>query len=312
MKAVIIIVAALAVFWIVFFVAPGIVAYFTVFSRRKTASFEEVAATEYFKPYIGAIGAAKKRLESLGGKKVRIKGYKDTELEGLFIDGGAKRTAIFFHGYHSDPFINFGVQATRLYDEGFNLLFPVQRGHGDSGGKSTLGVYEQYDLLDWIEWVKANTSTDEVLVYGMSMGCTAAEYASDRFDPEFVKGAVYDCGYSSVFSQLCYDMKKRHVPSASVIVWTRAVAKFLLHSDIKKNVSSALSASRVPALFFHGTDDRTVPFSDGVANYEACASEKTMFTAEKAHHTVSYLVGGKEADGVLMNFINAHFSRERK
>ena len=98
MKTVIIIVAALAVFWIVFFVAPGIVAYFTVFSRRKTASFEEVAATEYFKPYIGAIGAAKKRLESLGGKKVRIKGYKDTELEGLFIDGGAKRTAIFFHG----------------------------------------------------------------------------------------------------------------------------------------------------------------------------------------------------------------------
>ena len=93
MKTVIIIVAALAVFWIVFFVAPGIVAYFTVFSRRKTASFEEVAATEYFKPYIGAIGAAKKRLESLGGKKVRIKGYNDTELEGLFIDGGAKRTA---------------------------------------------------------------------------------------------------------------------------------------------------------------------------------------------------------------------------
>ena len=67
MKTVVIIVAALAVFWIVFFVAPGIVAYFTVFSRRKTASFEEVAATEYFKPYIGAIGAAKKRLESLGG-----------------------------------------------------------------------------------------------------------------------------------------------------------------------------------------------------------------------------------------------------
>ena len=111
--------------------------------------------------------------------------------------------------------------------------------------------------------------------------------------------------YHKVKMKLCYPSQISQ--NRSIIV-----KKVNPISLIKKNVSSSLSASRVPALFFHGTDDRTVPFSDGVANYEACASEKTMFTAEKAHHTVSYLVGGKEADDVLMNFINAHFSREGK
>lgn len=311
MKQAIIIISVLVAAYIVFIAAPGIVAYFAVFSRRKTATMEEVSATPYFKPYIGKIKAAVERLNGLNGKKVCIEGYKNTTLCGLYIDNNSKKTAVLFHGYHSDPLINFGVQASFFYDRGFNLLLPTQRGHGDSGGKSTLGVYEKYDLLAWLDWVKKQTEADEVLVYGMSMGCFAAESASSEFDPSFVKAAVYDCGFSSPYTQLCFDLKKRHVPSSPVVVWTRLVVKIALGEDIKRSAAKSLAESKVPALFLHGKRDGTVPFSDGKKNFESCAAEKEFYAVEGAHHTAAFL-SGEDAERIFEEFIIPRFHEKGK
>lgn len=307
MKIAIITISALIAAYVAFIAAPGIFAYFAVFARRKTVGMEELAATPYFKPYIEKIEAAVERLKGLNGKTVYINGFKNTPLCGLYIDNGSEKTAVLFHGYHAEPLVNFGVQASFLYDKGFNLLLPSQRGHGESGGKSTLGIYEKNDLLAWLDWVKTQTHAKEALVYGMSMGCFAAESASAEFDPSFVKAAVYDCGFLSPYSQLCFDLKKRHFPSAPVVAWTRLVVRFALGEDMKKSAKKPLSESGIPSLFLHGTRDGTVPFSDGKNNYEACAAEKKMYAVEGAHHTAAFLAGGREAEMIFEKFIISRF-----
>ena len=46
---------------------------------------------------------------------------------------------------------------------------------------------------------------------------------------------------------------------------------------------------RVPVFFAHGTADHFVPYEMTVENYQACTGRKTLYTAEGASHTRSYM-----------------------
>ena len=151
--------------------------------EEETVGMEETRRNAVFQTVLSKKSRRRaERLKGLNGKTVYINGFKNTPLCGLYIGNGSEKTAVLFHGYHAEPLVNFGVQASFLYDKGFNLLLPSQRGHGESGGKSTLGIYEKHDLLAWLDWVKTQTHAKEALVYGMSMGCFAAESASAESD----------------------------------------------------------------------------------------------------------------------------------
>ena len=75
-----------------------------------------------------------------------------------------------------------------------------------------------------------------------------------------------------------------------------------------KDTREFLPKAAVPALFCHGTADRTVPLSQGLKNYEACACEKEKYIVQGAGHTLCYLYGGKEAAFQLDQFIQKYFT----
>ncbi|MBP5662108.1 MAG: hypothetical protein J6X30_03010 [Clostridia bacterium] len=309
MEAFLWIAAVLLCLYVVFVFAPAVVFFETVFRRAKKSG-EVLLDTEnpYYTPYAERFAQATAVLRGLPRRTISFEASDHTPLRALFYDAGSDKTAVFLHGYNAPPLNNFAPQAALLYREGFNLAFVFQRAHGGSGGRTTMGCLEQRDLLDFLPVLTHNTATKEVLLYGMSMGCTATAYASDRLDPDLVKAMILDCGYTSPYAALTREMRRHHVPVFLLAPWVTFFARVILGISIKKTVTDSLKRTRVPALFLHGGADQTVPAAQGRENFEACASPKEWYTHPEALHTTCYLSGGEEAQRRLLTFVRTYFS----
>lgn len=125
-------------------------------------------------------------------------------------------------------------------------------------------------------------------------------------DADKVRALVLDCGFKSPYSQMKRDMEMRHLPVFLLMPIIMLLSKRVLKVDIKNEVGSSLGKCKIPALFLHGTADRTVPLSEGRENFESCASEKDMIVVEDADHTMSFHVGGEKVQTAVADFIKNH------
>ena len=125
-----------------------------------------------------------------------------------------KKWAVLIHGY-DDSGMWFGREALAFYQAGFNLLLPDARGHGKSRGTYVgMGWHDRLDIKEWICWLVRQYPDSEIVLYGVSMGAAAVMMAAGEKLPSNVKAAVEDCGYTSAWSVLSYQMKSQfHLPA---------------------------------------------------------------------------------------------------
>lgn len=295
--------------YIVFILAPAAVFYRAIFARRaRLCMTEPDFRDDAFAPYARAMTDAYAFVRRQPCRKLTMTAADGVTLHGVLYDAGSAKTAVLLHGYNASPATTFGLQAAFLYRNGFNVAFLYQRGHGESGGVTTLGCKEERDLRDWIAWLVEHTATERVLLYGMSMGCTLAALASDRLDPHVVRGMVLDCGYTSGYDQLVWEMKKRHLPASLIAPWLVLWARRFLGADIRRSATDSLSRTAIPALFLHGARDRTVPIQRGRENFEACASGKKWLCSDTAGHTLCYPAEQEACERQLTEFIGTVFA----
>ena len=296
---------ALIILYIIFIVAPSIVAFHFIFSRMTSVKLDDVSkADSRYTPFIPAMIEGRDYIASQNPEQVVITASDGIALAADYVDRGSDRTAIFLHGYHSDAGVNFPIQGKLFFDEGFNLILVDQRAHGRSAGKrSALGALEGDDAVRWCEYA-VSRGAGKIVVYGLSMGASGIALTADRFDPETVRTLVVDCGFTSPYNQLVCECKRRNLPWPFMMMWLRLAAKVSLGIDIKKSATDSLARARVPVFFIHGEADATVPVEEGKKNYEACASEKEIFLTPGAAHTVAFPAGGDEARERMFSFIN--------
>lgn len=303
-------IAALLGIYLIFILLPSVICFFVVLSRKDGPPFRQVTPEM---PFYDAYMRSLDRIRALPWETVRITAWDGTLLCGHYLDRGAGKTALCLHGYRGTAWNNFCLQGELLLEENFNLLLITQRAHEDSGGRYTgLGLLEQEDLLCWLDWLKDRPGGERVLLYGMSMGASAAAYASDRLDAGQVRAMVIDCGFLSPEEQLSWDCRKRHIPWRLMRVWIRLLYRQIFGVDIRQKTSDSLRRTQIPALFLHGGMDTTVPIWQGEENYTACASEKDRLFVPEAIHTLSYAYGGEEAKEKLLKLIRRFFSDERR
>lgn len=125
----------------------------------------------------------------------------------------AGRTAILAHGYSSggksmSPFARFFCDSL-----GYNVLMPDARGHGESEGKYIgFGWHERKDILLWIDKVLERTGEDSsIVLFGISMGGATVMSASGEKLPLQVKAVIEDCGYSSLWGELSYNIRRIYI-----------------------------------------------------------------------------------------------------
>jgi len=82
---------------------------------------------------------------------------------------------VLAHGFTlSDDTPHVEAIARQLQARGASVLVPTFRGHGSSGGRSTLGDEEVHDLAACVNWLRRHRRDDAIVTLGFSMGASVA------------------------------------------------------------------------------------------------------------------------------------------
>ncbi len=250
-------------------------------------------------------------LETLSYEDVYIQSFDRLKLHAKFYQNGeSKRTIVLVHGYKSFGEHNFACVFELYRSLGLNFLIVDQRSHGESEGKYiTFGVKERQDICDWCKYLVSKDKDCEILLGGISMGCTTVLLAAALPEiPSNVIGIIADCGYVTPRDEFAHVMKHdMRVPRfpfldvADLIARRRAQFGF---SDV--STLDAVKVIDIPILFIHGEADTFVPFENTLKNYEASVSQnKKLIIVPKAEHGLSYLVDEAGCRRSLTEFISS-------
>lgn len=292
---------------IVFWVAPALSMYIAVFCRKGHKANKGVdPEKEYFKGFEEEYRKVVSGLDKLEKEQIEISSFDGKRLIGYYCYTNKNherlnKLAILFHGFRTNPFINLAPMAMTLVEMGYDIIIPYARGHVPSEGRATVGMLEQQDVLDWVEFAKKKYSPSKIVLGGISMGASSIGYASDRLKD--VTALIIDCAFVSPYNQMVKETRQRHLPGEMLIPIMRLCGKLQLKKDIKSAVTDSLSKTTIPAFFIHGRKDKTVLVSECFKNYEACASKKEMLIVENAGHTAGLICSNGEGKLKLKKFI---------
>ena len=234
-------------------------------------------------------------LKELANQKVTITNRDGLKLTGhWYRHSSPSRIIIAMHGWRSTWSMDFSLCAEFLHKNGCSILFPDQRCHGESEGDHIgFGVFERYDLADWIKYV-VESEGDSLPIYllGVSMGATTVLMASDLDLPSCVKGIISDCAFTSPHDIWDHVMKNNLKVNSKLAF---AMANYYIVKEAKLDGKSAstlnsVANTEIPILFVHGDADSFVPLEMTKQNYDACNSDKKMLIVSGAEHGLSYYV----------------------
>lgn len=299
---------ALVLLYLIFFVGPAAAAFLSVFSRKEGADPEQIDPNgSYYAPYLPEMRHRAELLRARGSREVFLTARDGVRLAADFYDSGAKTLAICMHGYRATPMTSFCYLGRELSDLGCDLLFVHERAHGKSqGSRSSLGLLESGDLLQWVQWAQEYTDAQRLILCGVSMGATATAIASNKIRSDAVCAMILDCGFDTPYKQMVSDCRKWHLPGRVLVPIISVLARLTLHVNLKTSACDSLSQTKIPAFFLHGTDDRSVSPQDAEKCYAACASEKELVLVPGAQHTVALMRGGEETCLRVRAFLKKH------
>ena len=178
-----------------------------------------------------------------------------------------------------------------MREMGMDVLMVDQRAHGRSEGKTiTMGIKEQQDCLDWIQYcVKRFGPEKPLILIGISMGAATVLLAAGHSLPSCVKGVVADCGYSSVKKIMKQEIGKMGMPEEAGWQLVKLGAKLFGGFDPEDGeVAEKLQHCQIPVLLIHGQEDRFVPCEMSMENFESMRCEKQLLTVPGAGHGMSW------------------------
>lgn len=246
---------------------------------------------------------------------VSIQSRDNLRLVGYYLPcAGAERTVLLVHGWRGSWEGDMSPFGPFLQEQRCNLLFVDQRGHGASEGKYLgFGVLERYDCLAWVSDLQRREPAGmPIYLLGCSQGAATVLMASGFALPKQVRGIIADCGFLSPEEQIATTLRDWwHLPRqpflfvADQMCRRRAGYSYRAYSTLK-----AMETNRTPVLFVHGTEDRFVPVSNTLRNYQACRAEKELLLVEGARHIQSYLLGGDQYREKLARFFEKYDCEE--
>lgn len=204
----------------------------------------------------------------------------------------AQGSAIVIHGY-TDNHICF-LNLVRMYRDSlnYNVMVPDLHYHGLSEGRAVqMGWLDRLDIIRWIDVTHNIWNNDFMVIHGVSMGGATTMMVSGEQLPSYVRAFVDDCGYSTVWDQFAYILKKDfHLPPFPVLTSANIVCRKRYGWDFKEASSlTQLAKCERPMLFIHGQNDDFVPTFHVYKNYEAKTNGyKELWIAPGSAHAMAY------------------------
>lgn len=215
--------------------------------------------------------------------------------------------AVLIHSYRTDHTVmhKFGQY---YFSRDYNLLYPDNRAHGNSGGTFIgMGYLDKLDILTWIDYILKIDPEAEIILHGLSMGASTAIMVSGMEDPvlDHVRAVIADCGFASAESYLTNKLKQRfHLPPFPLLPIANIAAKIAAGYYLKEvNAVEFAKKSRIPALIIHGDADESVRVNDAYALYDAIPVRKDLLIVKDAGHSESSNLSPDKYWITVSNFI---------
>ena len=244
-------------------------------------------------PHYNVSQAGLKIMKELPSEDHYIESRDGLKLHGYLFptqDEHPKKFVVGVHGYRSysrpecAPYIQF------YRDLGFSMLMVDDRAHAPSEGDYIgFGVLDRLDCVDWCKYLVETYGEDiQIILHGVSMGGATVLSAAGEADlPEQVIGVVGDCGFTSAWDALHFQLHNMaHLPADLILPHVEKLAEkkiginFHDHSAIEQ-----VKNAKVPILFVQGGKDDMVPAWMAQELYDACGSEhKQLVMVDEAGH----------------------------
>ena len=120
----------------------------------------------------------------------------------FFQPNPTQKVCLFFHGFTAGPY-QFEPLGKRLFEAGYNVLIPLQPGHGvagnfDGDNPPPLPLEREVYLKYAISWLRiAQKLGNKVIVGGLSSGGTLAAWLTLEFSQEIEKTILFSPYLSS-------------------------------------------------------------------------------------------------------------------
>lgn len=217
--------------------------------------------------------------------------YFSAEANGYKSNGS---TLILAHGYsqnRQEPHLPALSLANKLLIAGFDILMFDFRNAGLSQGKlTTIGLYEQNDLLGAIDYVSDVAPKRKIGLIGFSMGAATSLMVAER--DHRVQAVVADSPFFSLREYLQENLPGWTGLPARPFNWLiLTFSPIMLRAD-PQDVNPYLAVkgfSPKPILFIHGTGDDTVPHGNSERLFSLADGSRTeLWLVPEAGHVRSY------------------------
>ena len=242
--------------------------------------------------------------------------FRDTLISG---EGGSRIHAVFaakekpegavllIHGYGVNHIAM--MHMARVYRDslGFNVILPDLQYHGMSGGNAVqMGWHDRLDARRWLDVAYNLWHDDFMIVHGVSMGAATTMMLSGEPDlPEYVRGFVEDCGYTSVWDEFSY-LRRRFLVSEKLLRKSSDCCERMYGWNFFQASSvDALARCDRPMLFIHGKEDNFVPSDFAGKCYDAKVSgyKELWVVPDTPEHALAYHDHPDEYTARLRSFI---------
>ena len=256
--------------------------YRYIFCRKSSALFEKLFDSKGHEPeYYAYREAGEKKLRQLPHFTFTMDSDRGEPLKGFYYSCGGEghKIAFIVHGYRSDHADTGGIAYDYYASRGFDVFTCDHTAAGESGGNYIgFDVFECQDCLKWIDFLKEKFGEDiQIVLHGFSMGAATVMQMSGHC-PENVKFIAEDSGYKNAKAAMLHQVGPMFEPLRFL---NQAIAGYDWNDS---DVTESLAHSRIPMLFFHGREDKLVPFQNGPELYELYQGPKECFFPEEVKH----------------------------
>jgi dipeptidyl aminopeptidase/acylaminoacyl peptidase len=196
--------------------------------------------------------------------------------------------------------------------QGYPVLVPDSRAHGESGGEFvTYGLLEKYDAIAWTRWMRSH-GCRKIYGLGESLGAAILIQAA-AVEPVFAAIAA-ECSYADLREIAGYRLRQMvhlppliAVPIATLVLNSGMLyARFVDRLDFRQ-VSPVRSIARAstPILLIHGLDDVRTPPSQS-RELAAANPRDPLWLVPGAGHTAASATMPDEFRARVSHWFAAH------
>ena len=212
---------------------------------------------------------------------------------------------IMFPGYRGNAERDLSTGVNRAFKCKRSVVLVDQRASGRSEGHTiSFGINERIDCLYWARYISEKFGKNrKIIITGISMGAATVLMASNLDLPSNVVGVLADCPYNMPKDIIIKVLKDMKLQPKLIYPFIKLGARMYGNFDLEgASPIESVKKTKLPIIFFHGSNDDYVPCHMSEKLYDACISEKRIVKIEEGLHGTSYLTNSKKYLEELQDF----------